>query len=77
MTLAEMSPLYKESASALQERIHQLRCAARSQTDPQEARLLEYRILCLQPLMREMRELSQLTTHYYDRSYRKHERYSL
>lgn len=77
MTLSEMSPLYQESASALQERIHQLRCAARCQTDPQEARLLEYRILCLQPLLREMRELSQLTTHYYDRSYRKHERYSL
>lgn len=77
MTLLEMSPLYAQSASALQERIVQLRAAERAQTDPLEARRIHYRIVCLQPLLREMRELSHLTTHYYDRSYRKHERYSL
>lgn len=77
MTLLEMSPLYEESASALQDRIRQLREAERMETDPREARQLQYRILCLQPILREMRELSQLTTHYYDRSYHKHERYTL
>ena len=77
MTLQEMSPLYEESASALQKRIQQLRDAERVQTDPLTARQLQYRILCLQPMLREMRELSQLTTHYYDRSYHKHERYSI
>ena len=77
MTLLEMSPLYAQSASALHQRITQLRAAERAQTAPLEARRIHSRIVCLQPLLREMRELSHLTTHYYDRSYHKHERYSL
>jgi len=77
MTLLEMSTLYAESASALHRRIAQLQAAEKAQTDPQAARSLHARILCLQPMLREMRELSHLTTHYYDRSYHKHERYTL
>ncbi len=77
MTLLEISTLYSESASAIQGRIRELRAAERQQSDPIEARRLHIRISDLQPLLREMRELSQLTTHYYDRSYHKHDRYSL
>lgn len=77
MTLLELSPLYAQSATALRQRIRQLQAAERTQTDPQEAQRLQCRIAALQPMLREMRELSQLTTHYYDRSYHKHERYSL
>lgn len=77
MTLLEMSIYYTESADALRARILELRTAARQQTDPLEARLLYQRIDTLMPLLREMRELSNLTTHYYDRSYHKHERYTL
>lgn len=77
MTLLEMSPLYEESAAALRRRIAQLQAAQRAQTDPREARSLHSRIRSLEPMLREMRELSHLTTHYYDRSYHKHDRYTL
>lgn len=77
MTLLEMSSLYTESALAIHDRICELRIAEQVQHDPAEARRIHQRISTLQPLLREMRELSHLTTHYYDRSYHKHDRYSL
>lgn len=77
MTLLEMSSLYTESALAIHDRIRELRVAERAQDDPSEARRIHHRITTLQPLLREMRELSHLTNHYYDRSYCRHDRYSL
>ena len=34
-------------------------------------------LLELTPLLQETRELAALTAHYYDRSYHRHERYTL
>ena len=77
MTLVEMSALYMDSAVAIRGRIAQLREAARDQTDQELSRALQQRIAELVPLLRETRELAALTAHYYDRSYHKHERYTL
>ena len=77
MTLLEMSALYTDSAVAIRGRIAQLREAARDQTDQEISRALQQRIAELVPLLRETRELAALTAHYYDRSYHKHERYTL
>ena len=77
MTLLEMSALYADSAAVLRLRIAELRKAERAQTDPEAARRLRQRIDMLIPILREMRELAALTAHYYDRSYYKHERYTL
>ena len=77
MTLFEMSFEYEASADAIRTRIRELRIAEREQTDSDAARVLRARIAALIPLLREMRELSVLTAHYYDRGYHKHERYSL
>ena len=77
MTLLEMSALYAESAAALRRRIGEPRQAARELKDEEDRRLLQRRITELTPLLREMRELAVLTAHYYDRSYHKHERYTL
>ena len=66
MTLLEMSALYAESAAALRRRIGELRQAARELKDEE-----------LTPLLQETRELAALTAHYYDRSYHRHERYTL
>lgn len=77
MTLLEMSALYTDSAVAIRGRIAQLREAARDQTDQELSRALQQRIAELVPLLRETRELAALTAHYYDRSYHKHERYTL
>ena len=64
MTLLEMSAVYADSAAALRLRIAELRA-------------LRARIAALDPLLREARALAKLTAHYYDRSYRKHEKYTL
>lgn len=77
MTLFEMSVLYTDSAAALRTRIAELRIEERRQTDPESARRLRQRIEVLTPLWRETRELAALTANYYNRSYHKHERYSL
>ena len=77
MTLLEMSVLYAESADKLRGRIAQLRAAERAETYPETARRLRQRAESLRPLLRETRELAVLTAKYYDRSYHKHERYTL
>ena len=77
MTLMELSIQYEDSAAAIRGRIAQLRIAEQEQTDADAARALRLRIEALVPLLREARELAVLTAHYYDRSYHKHERYTL
>lgn len=77
MTLLEMSALYAESAAALRRRIGELQQAARELKDEEDRRLLRRRITELTPLLQETRELAALTAYYYDRSYHRHERYTL
>lgn len=77
MTLSEMSVCYAESAEILRTRIVQLRLAAAQAETADAARQLRLRAAELLPLLREMRELAVLTARYYDRSYHKHERYTL
>ena len=62
---------------ALRRRIGELRQAARELKDEEDRRLLRRRITELTPLLQETRELAALTAHYYDRSYHRHERYTL
>ena len=77
MTLAEMSGLYTESAAAIRQRIAELRRSAREQDSEEESRALPRRIAELTPLLQETRELAALTARYYDRSYHRHERYTI
>ena len=77
MTLLEMSVHYADSAALIRTRIAELRVAERTATDPETARLFRIRAESLRPLLREMRELAGLTARYYDRSYHKHENYTL
>ena len=77
MTLLEMSVYYADSAALIRARIRELRTEERRQSDPEAARSLRRRIDELTPLLRECRELAMLTARYYDRSYHKHERYTL
>ena len=77
MTLLELSAQYDDSAALLRARIRELRAEERQQTDPEAARRLRQRIDVLTPILRECRELAVLTARYYDRSYHKHERYTL
>ena len=77
MTLLEMSAVYADSAAALRLRIAELRAAMGALSDPEELRALRASVAALDPLLREARALAELTAHYYDRSYRKHEKYTL
>ena len=77
MTLLEMSLAYQASASAIYGRIVELRSLERTAVDPEASFRLRRRIDELMPLWREARELAALTAHYYDRSYHKHEKYTL
>ena len=74
MTLLELSAEYARSEALLRGRISLLRAQLRSAPDPETARRLQSRIAAL---LREMRVLAQLTAHYYERSYHKHEHYTL
>lgn len=77
MTLLEMSLSYQNSAAAIYGRIVELRSLARTELNPEAAFRIRRRIDELLPLWREARELAALTAHYYDRSYHKHEKYTL
>lgn len=77
MTLLEMSVFYADSAALLRTRMAELRAAERAAADPETARRLRLRAEALRPLLRESRELAVLTARYYDRSYHKHEQYTL
>lgn len=77
MTLLEMSLVYADSAARLRERIAELRAAERAAPDEQTARRFRVRAETLRPLLQENRELAVLTARYYDRSYHRHEQYTL
>ncbi len=77
MTLLEISVSYRDSAELLRIRIRELRDAAREAETAEEARGFQRRISALLPLLRETRELADLTAHYYDRRYRRNGRYTL
>ena len=73
MKLAELSPLYEDSARRIQTRMEELRLRLRTTDDPDSVRRLRRRLTELQPMLRQCRQLAQLTAHYYDRSDRRHD----
>lgn len=77
MTLLELSAEYARSEALLRARISRLRAMAKAEPDREAVRRLQSRIAALDPLLREMRVLAELTAHYYERSYHKHEHYTL
>ena len=77
MTLREMSYQYQKSAERLSRRLKNLRDAERRTQDPVLKERLRRRIKELTPLLQEARELTRLTRHYYDRRYRRDDKYTL
>ena len=77
MTLLELSRQYDIQADALQLRIFELQLLwSRTQNDRLRSALAD-RIRVLTAMRREARELSALCEHYYERGYRRNERYSI
>lgn len=75
MMLTELSVTYQASARTLRQRIGELREERGRRTDPEEIRRLTRRIVELEPLLREARELAVVTARYYERGYHKNEKY--
>lgn len=77
MTLLELSKDYRAHAQALQERILELQLLwAQCRNDRLRSALAE-RIRLLTVMRREARELAVLCERYYERGYRRNERYTL
>ncbi len=76
MTLYQMSFVYREDALRIRMRITALREQARA-AEPEEKERLKRRIVELQTLQRQARELAELTRHYYERGYHRSEKYTL
>ena len=76
MTLYQMSYVYREDALRFRKRITVLREQAKAAEGEDKLRL-KRRILELQQLLRQSRELADLTRHYYERGYYRNEKYTL
>lgn len=77
MTLRELSPGYQEAAARLKQHLRRLRILIAQQTDPDILCRLQYDYLRCTQMYRECRDLSELTEHYYERSYYRDRRYTL
>lgn len=77
MTLSELSLEYQAHAAALKERIRELRQQLGEVEDEGQRLLLEERIRVLTVMLREASELAVVTGRYYERGYRRNERYTL
>ena len=77
MTLAELSQSYEDSAQLLRLRLRQLRQRCAETDDPEELWHLKRRIAELTPMLTQMNELAELTSHYYDRGFWSNEKYTL
>ena len=76
MTLYQMSYVYREDALRFRMRITVLREQAKAAEGEDKLRL-KRRLLELQQLLRQSRELADLTRHYYERGYYRNEKYTL
>lgn len=76
MTLYQMSFAYREDAVRIRMRIALLREQAQG-AEKNERERLARRIVELEQLLRQSRELAELTQHYYERGYCRNERYTL
>lgn len=77
MTIEEMAVEYRAQAQRLRERLRELDQGARSAGSKSERDRLYLRRRTLEPIWRETRDLAVLLEHYYERGYRRNERYTL
>ncbi len=72
--LAELAPMYQETARVLAERIRLLRAQP---PDAGGQYVLARRLAMLEAMRREARELSALTARYYERGYYRNVKYTV
>ncbi len=75
MTLAELAVSYREQADILRHRIQFV--SELPAWTAEEKILKEERLRMLEAMRRDVRDMAVICERYYDRSYRRNERYSL
>ena len=76
MTLLEISVEYRTQAEVLWRRLSELR-AQLPELETNQRNAMEGRIRILAAMWREARELASLCEHYYDRGYRRNDKYTI
>lgn len=75
MTLSELSVSYREEADVLR---HRIQLVSELPTRTEEERIAKAdRLRLLQAMRRDVRDVAVICERYYDRSYRRNERYSI
>ena len=77
MTLQQISQGYRAAAVPLRKRLSLLRRQLAETTDPEEMWHIKRRIAELTPMLTQVNELAELTEHYYERGYRRNEKYTV
>ena len=77
MTLMEMSADYRAAADIVRRQLKQLRQDYRQERDSELRWRLKMTIARQAEVLTQLNELAMLTEHYYERSYRPHEKYRL
>lgn len=76
MALDDLAAEYQHSAQLLRDRLALLRKELKAEKDPAKVSKLKRRISELAPLLTEMNELAELTSHYYERAHYRNAKYS-
>lgn len=77
MTMLEMAVEYRVSAQRLRQRQAELRAILAQMTQEKEIRCMEERIRTLHLMWLETRDIAVLLERYYERGYRKNDKYTL
>ncbi|MBQ1263893.1 MAG: hypothetical protein IIV87_02100 [Oscillospiraceae bacterium] len=77
MTLRQISEEYRRSQEPIRERLRLLRREEKVEKDPQRLFWIRRRKQMLSTMLQELRDLAELTEHYYERGYYRNEKYRL
>ena len=77
MKLSALAEGYLLSAEVLRYKLRRLRACLRTAETPDERAALRHEIALLSPILTQCYELAELTTHYYERSFYRDEKYIL
>lgn len=77
MKLCELSVGYEQTAAILKNRLRQLRQALSAEIDPQKRAALRHEIAFYSEILTQCYDLAELTKRYYERGYKRNEKYTL
>ena len=77
MKLCELSDGYQEAAKLISQRLSQLRKELKLEDDPQKRAAVRNRISFYSEILTQCYDLRELTARYYERSYKRNDKYTL